>query len=220
MRLALLSLVLLLCGCTATHAPTDPREKLLSGLAGTWDNRTQFTAAPAELKVPPSVDGEWLDLQHATFTRVDAPALGTHVLYLEWRNGGPDGAISRQRIWSFRNDPAGGIRMDFYAFVDGKPYAGRGNDSGAFASLTTEALRGYGPACALQFELQAPGFVGAISAQECTITAASGRRMGINARVALTADGTLEYQESGRLDDGRYAFRVPPTEPYRFRRLR
>jgi hypothetical protein len=44
--------------------------------------------------------------------------------------------------------------------------------------------------------------------------------MGINARVALTADGSLEYQESGVLDDGRYAFRVPPTEPYRFRRLR
>jgi hypothetical protein len=72
----------------------------------------------------------------------------------------------------------------------------------------------------LRFELAPNGFTGAISAQECTITAASGRRMGINARVALTADGTLEYQESGRLDDGRYAFRVPPTEPYRFRRLR
>jgi hypothetical protein len=81
-------------------------------------------------------------------------------------------------------------------------------------------LRRYGPACALRFGLSPAGFEGAISVQECTITAASGRRMGINARVALTADGTLEYQESGVLDNGRYAFRVPPTEPYRFQRLR
>jgi hypothetical protein len=71
----------------------------------------------------------------------------------------------------------------------------------------------------LRFVVQPAGFAGEISAEECTITAASGRRMGINARVALTAEGTLEYQESGRLDDGRYAFRVPPTEPYRFQRL-
>jgi hypothetical protein len=219
MRLSLSILLLLLTGCTATRPNSDPRDSLLSGLAGTWDNRAQFSAAPAELKVPPSVDGEWLDLQHATFTRVDAPALGTHVLYLEWRNGGPTGAISRQRIWSFRNDPAGGIRMDFYAFIDGKPYAGRGGQSGAFQTLANDALRGYGPACALRFVVQPAGFAGEISAEECTITAASGRRMGINARVALTAEGTLEYQDSGRLDDGRYAFRVPPTEPYRFQRL-
>jgi hypothetical protein len=43
--------------------------------------------------------------------------------------------------------------------------------------------------------------------------------MGINARVALTTNGTVEYQEAGLLDDGRYAFRVPRTEPYRFQRL-
>jgi|APFre7841882724_1041349.scaffolds.fasta_scaffold84204_1 hypothetical protein len=220
MRLALSALVLLLCGCTATRAPADPRDALVAGLAGAWDNRQQFAAAPDSLKVPPSVDGEWLDLQHAMFTRVDAPALGDHVLYLEWRSGGPEGTISRQRLWSFRNDPADGLRMDFYAFIDGKPYAGKGTESGTFRSLTTAALRGYGPACALRFDLRGAGFMGAISAEECTITAASGRRMGINARVALTADGSLEYQESGVLDDGRYAFRVPPTEPYRFRRLR
>jgi hypothetical protein len=166
------------------------------------------------------VDEEWLDLQHATFTRIDAPALGTHVLHLEWRSNGPDRPISRQRLWSFRNDPTDGLRMDLYAFIAGQPYAGRGGEPGALATVTKDALRGYGPVCALRFELQPNGFSGVISAQECTITAASGRRMGINARVTLTADGTLEYQESGLLDDGRYAFRVPPTGPCRFQRVR
>lgn len=40
--------------------------------------------------------------QHARFVAVIAPAIGSHVLYLEWRNGGPEGAILRQRISSFR----------------------------------------------------------------------------------------------------------------------
>lgn len=220
MRLVLSVLAVSLAACAIPRMPTDPRDALLSGLAGDWDNRAQFAAAPDALKMPPSVDGEWLDLQHATFTRVDAPAIGDHVLYLEWRKGGPEGEISRQRIWSFRSDPTDGLRMDFYAFIDGKPYTGKSNEDGAFATLTSDTLRGYGPACALRFDLSPAGFEGAISVQECTITAASGRRMGINARVALTADGTLEYQESGVLDNGRYAFRVPPTEPYRFQRIR
>jgi len=44
--------------------------------------------------------------------------------------------------------------------------------------------------------------------------------MGIDARVAMLADGVITYQESGKLTEGRYAFRVPPTLPYRFIRVR
>jgi len=62
-------------------------------------------------------------------------------------------------------------------------------------------------------------FQGVISASQCNITAASGRRMSINAQVELGADGTLEYRESGQLEDGRYAFRVPTSQPYRFVRI-
>ena len=192
-----------------------------AALAGVYDNAAQYEAAPEALKVAPSVDGDWLDHQHAIFARVDAPALGKQVLYLEWRSGGPDGPISRQRIWSFRDDAdSGQVRMDFYAFVDGQAWAGRAEEPDAFVDLEPASLRGYGPDCALRFVRgEQGGWRGAISAEECTLVAASGRAMGINAVVRLDADGTLHYQESGRLESGRYAFRVPPTEPYRFKPL-
>ena len=194
---------------------------LVALLAGDWDNAAQYAAAPAPLKVPPSVQGDWLDAQHARFVPIDAPAVGPQVLYLEWRSGGPEGAISRQRIWSFRADAEGRMRMDFYAFVDGKAWAGRAAEAGAFAALKPTDLRGYGEACALRFAaLPEGGARGEITAAECSLTAASGRRMGIDASVELGVDGTLSYRESGRLEDGRWAFRVPPTEPYRFVRLR
>jgi hypothetical protein len=217
---AALVAVTVLSGCAGltTQAP-DPYTKLMAAMAGQWDNRAQFANAPAALKVAPSVAGEWLDLQHASFTRVSAPAIGNNVLYLEWRSGGPQATISRQRIWSFRNDASGMVRMDFFAFVDGKPLAGRAGDDGAFANLKLTDLRGYSEACALRFRVEATTFVGTISATECSIVAASGRRMGIDATVSLAADGTLSYRESGQLDDGRFAFRVPPTQPYLFRRI-
>ncbi|TVQ41084.1 MAG: hypothetical protein EA370_02715 [Wenzhouxiangella sp.] len=199
----------------------DPAAAVAAALAGSYDNADQYQAAPDALKVPPSVQGDWLDHQHAIFTPVNAPAIGEQVLYLEWRSGGPDGPISRQRIWAFRADPASGqVRMDFYAFVDGDPWAGLVDQPDAFVSLDHSALRGYGPDCALRFTADTSGgWHGTISADECSLVAASGRRMGIDASVELEPDGTLHYRESGRLESGQYAFRVPPTKPYRFKPL-
>lgn len=202
-----------------SRLPRQASAALARALAGQYDNADQFEAAPEALKVPPSVQGEWLDMQHARFVRVEAPAIGDEVLYLEWRSGGPDGPISRQRIWSFREEETGSVRMDFFAFVDGAPWAGRGDEPGAFLELDSNALRGYGPDCALRFEaVEGDGWRGAISADQCSLVAASGRRMGIDAVVEIGADGTIGYQESGRLESGQYAFRVPPTMPYVFKR--
>jgi len=218
-RCPILLAAALFAACAPIAPAPDPTARVVAALAGGWDNSAQYAAAPAALKVPPSVDGDWLDLQHASFHRVDAPRIGPRVLYLEWRRGGPSGEVSRQRIWSFRTDADGSLRMDFFAFVDGAPWVGRGAEPGAFAALDRDALRGYDAVCALRFAIGADGaFVGRIGSDECSLVAASGRRMGIDATVSLAADGTLAYRESGRLEDGRYAFRVPPSQPYRFRR--
>lgn len=198
---------------------SDRAAAVATALAGRYDNRAQFELAPDELKVPPSVDGEWLDMQHAWFVPVNAPRIGDQVLYLEWRSGGSDGSISRQRIWSFWEDDDGTVRMDFFAFVDGDPWAGLTDEPGAFVELEPEDLRGYGTECALRFKPVADGgWLGAISAEECSLVAASGRWMGIDAKVEIGADGSVRYQESGRLESGEYAFRVPPTKPYLFER--
>ncbi len=224
-------IALALAGCAANHGRREATslvearssvlpEAVAAALVGTWDNRAQYEAAPPALKVPPSVDGDWLDHQHARFARIEAPALGAHVLYLEWRSGGPAGPVSRQRIWSFRVDNDGAVRMDFYAFVDGAAWVGKADDPSAFRSLDAAALRGYGPQCALLWTPHEGGLRGVITADACTLTAASGRRMGITATVTLAADGSLDYQESGRLESGAWAFRVPPSQPYRFTRIR
>lgn len=231
MRLVLPSLVaILLAGCAVAPPVPGPvmpaaasrpaPAALYAALEGDFDNRVQYQAAPTALKRRPALDADWLDRQYARFVRVDAPLIGGAVFYLEWRSGGPGGPVSRQRIWSFREAGDGALWMDFYAFPDGKPYEGRGDEPRAFVALAPTALRGYGADCALRFEARAGGWEGETSADRCTIVAGSGRSMGINARVVLDATGGLSYAESGVLPDGRYAFKVPPTEPYRFERVR
>jgi hypothetical protein len=203
----------------ATQALAQPAPELtriVASLEGEWSNATQYRNAPASLKVPPSVAGEWLDWQYAVFRKIDAPLIGTHVLYLEWRSGGPQGALSRQRIWSFRTDDAGKTRMDFYAFQDGLRWVAL--PPADYRALSPSALRGYGPQCALYVTASAAGLDGRITAAECTLTAASGRSMGIDATFSV-ANNLLRYQESGRLATGDYAFRVPPTMPYAFEKV-
>jgi hypothetical protein len=212
----------LLAGCATTpSAPARPDLAALSGgLIGAWDTKAQFDAAPEALKRPP-VAGDayaWLDRQYAQFARVDAPAIGSHVIYLEWRGGGPQGAISRQRLWSFRTDAAGKVRMDFFTFKAPEPFAGSAAQAGAFAALKADDLIGYGEACGLYVEAtSATTFDAKIDEGQCQITARSGRKMGIEARVTLMTTGLL-YNEAGILADGAIAFKVPGGPPYDFRR--
>lgn len=218
---ALLWVAVLAAGCSTLPPPLAPGAgyEVIASLLGAWDNRAQYRAAPEALKVAPSVQGDWLDQQYAEFHVVRVPALGEQVVYLEWRKDGPGGAVSRQRLWSFREDPDGTVRMDFYAFVDGKQWEGRGSDSAAFAGLEKQDLRGYDPSCALYFAKEETLWRGSIRADQCQIVAASGRSMGIDAQVELSVDGKLSYREAGILENGDYAFRVPPTQPYAFRRI-
>lgn len=192
-------------------------------LEGAWSNADQYAFAPDDLKRPPAPGHpyDWLDLQHATFHQVAAPAVGEHVVYLEWRGGGPHGDISRQRLWALREGEDGALAgMDFYTFADPGPYAGRGAAPGAFEDLTPDDLVGYPEGCTLAARRPAwRGYVLDLSPQTCTITTRSGRTMSLEADIEIAPDH-LTYREAGRLEDGRYAFLVPGGPAYRFRRAK
>ncbi len=199
----------------APGAPSHPVERLL----GSWDNAAQFAAAPLALKRPPAAGAPypWLDRQHARFALVDVPAVAgpdARAVHVEWRAGGPEGPVSRRRVWVFRTGPGGRLVMDFYSFTNPEGVAA---DAGALVRLAAADLIGYGPLCALAVETSASGFVAEIP-ETCTITARSGRTMRLSARIVLEGDA-LRYEEAGRLPDGTYAFLVPGGGAYRFVRV-
>lgn len=214
MRVLFLALALSAC---ATAAP-DPLNGYANGLVGSWSNAQQWAQAPEALRQTPAAGHpyDWLDYQAAEFYRVEAPQIGAHVVYLEWR--GEDGQISRQRVWSFRRDDSGAVRMDFFTLRTPEALAGRGAEANAFASLTAADLISYGDACALQVRWLGDGgaFLADIPAT-CRITSRSGRSMRLTAQVHL-GGGALAYQEAGVLEDGAFAFKVPGGPAYVFLR--
>lgn len=189
-------------------SPEAALPPLVAGVAGAYDTRRQFELAPQALRREPAAGHpyDWLDRQHAVFRWVHAPSLGEHVLLLEWRRGGPDGPISRQRLWVFERRQ-GEWRMDFYTLPDEPGATPRSRLDDSFTSLRREELTGYGGACALiatpvrravQFSIP----------PSCSIVARSGRRMQLRAVVRF-GEGELRYREQGVLEDGTIAFMVP-----------
>lgn len=198
----------------------DPIARALDAVPGRYDTRAQFDGAPAAWRREPAVGHpyDWLDRQSGEFRFVEVPALAGRVMYLEWRAGGPEGAISRQRIWRFRQDSDARWVMDFYTLREPARFVGAPRH--ALALLTEADLIGYGPQCAL------PGRVvdGAVEfriPESCAITSRSGRSMRLEATVRFERDRIL-YREAGLLPDGAYAFLVPGVRelPYDFRRVR
>lgn len=206
-------------GCATTSATQrDPSRALI----GTWDNRAQMTAAPEALKRPPVAGGayEWIDGQHATFFPATVPALtgdGAKAIYLVWRSGGPDGPISRQRLWVFRTAANGQKSMDFYAFKNGLAFEAVTSGQDAFKAVTLDDLTAYGPLCSLPVTESATGWSAAIPST-CAIVARSGRKMVLSAQIVVTGN-SLSYSEQGLLESGALAFKVPGGPPYRFIRL-
>ena len=191
--------------------------RVVEQLVGRFDTERQFSAADATLKVPPSVAGQWLDRQSAIMVPISAPAIGKDVVYLEWRSGGPDGSISRQRIWAFDDTPDG-VRMRFYTINKPEMLSARTLRPKSEVKLTLGDLTGYPPECAAQFGVESHSYIGRIDPRTCRIVAQSGRAMRLDVTILVDRRG-FTYQEAGILDSGVRAFAVPPTVPYRFDRL-
>lgn len=226
-RNLLLSVLLLLSGAVLAGESKQPvsslggeLDELLSWMTGEFDNRQQVEHGENHLATAPVEPGRAPDLLYPVFERVHAPALGDHVVYLQWPIGAPDGRLQRQRLWSFRVDHArNALVMDFYTLRD----ADRWRDAQlapdtAVSEITADDVIPYPPACGLPFRRHADVFIGEIPPGECLIVSQETRtEMTINARVIVGRD-QLWYDESGVRPDGSVVFRVPASGSYQFRR--
>lgn len=172
-------------------------------LDGRYTNLAQIAEAYAEGRGNAELDARFME-----FRRVEAPAFGGHVVYLQWRRPDAGGAVTRQRLWSFHDREDGGITMKFYAILDGAALIdAHRTDPARFASLTPGEVTGYPESCDLPFAKTAEGWEGAIPAG-CSITARSGREMSIRARITIEPD-QVRYDEGGVMADGTVVFDVP-----------
>ncbi len=195
-------------------------DELLHWMTGEFDNRQQVALGEHHLATSPVEPGREPGLLYPVFARVHAPALGEHVIYLQWPIGAPDGRLQRQRLWGFRLDrQRNALMMDFYTLRE----PDRWRDAhlapeSAVREITTEDVIPYPAACSLPFRRHADVFIGEIPPGDCLIVSQETRtEMIINARVIVGRD-QLWYDESGVRPDGSVVFRVPAAGAYQFRR--
>jgi hypothetical protein len=209
------ALLLVAGGAFADVSGPDAFERL----EGRWSNAAQVQRLPADVARRASPGRPWLDSQYARFVRFPAPQLGELVYYMEWRAGGPEGEITRQRIWAFRHRGTAAPTMRFYVTERPDLWAASAADPALLATLAKDRLPEYPPGCEVVFARRGGGWEGAIPPEACVIVARqSQRRMTIAARVTLDGD-RWHYDEAGTLDDGTKAFVVPEGHRYVFLRV-
>lgn len=189
-------------------------------LAGEFDNTRQVISGENLLREGPVDRDQVPDLLYPIFSLVEAPAIGEHVVYLQWHQGSADGPLQRQRIWAFTVDAEqNAVIMDFYTLRDPNRWRDAHlNPATAVRDMTRADLLPYPAACRLPFRRYINVFIGEIPKGACRIVSQQTRtEMTIHARIVVGA-GQLWYEESGVRTDGSVVFRVPVSGSYQFQR--
>lgn len=193
---------------------------LLSWIVGEFDNRQQIAKGENALLETMPDAARAPDLLFPVFAQVQAPALGRHVIYLQWPMGSPEGRLQRQRIWTFEIDEQrNAVMMDFFTLREPDRWRDAHlKPETALCDITREDVIPYPPACRLPFRRHADAFIGEIPRGDCRIISQQTRTdMTINAKIVIARD-QVWYAESGVRQDGSIVFKVPAVGSYQFRR--
>ena len=171
----LVVLLLVSAGATASTAnfsetppPRAVQEKdfrtFLSWFEGAFDSGEQVAFAD-ELGIPKDAVPERI---HSIFKRVDLPAFGEHVFYVEQYLDGDPSKIYRQRLYSFSLDPdEQAIKLVIHIPSDTKALVGAHNDPSKLAGVTPEATRTM-PGCDVFWQRRGDAFLGYMKPGACT----------------------------------------------------
>jgi CpeT/CpcT family (DUF1001) len=217
--------VLFLCVCVFSSAQATTlaehlaaeRATLLTWVQGTFSNVRQAREGTNALADKATAAEFAPDVLFPIFKKIDVPAFGAHVVYLQWPMGTPDGELQRQRIWVFADDPArNAVMMKFYTLKEPEKWLNAHVDPAKVRAMTAADVIPYPPACDLPFRRQADVFLGEIPRGECKIVSQQTKiSMTINARIVVGND-QVWYNESGTREDGSVVFQVPRSGAYEF----
>jgi hypothetical protein len=147
-------------------------KQFLEWFEGRFDNELQVFFQE-DLKTP---EDARVNRIHSIFKRVDLPAFGATVFYVEQYGDGDPAKIYRQRLYSFTPDYAeGAIKLVIHAPKNAAALAGAWKDASKLAGLNLSDAQVY-PGCDVWWKRQENQFVGYMRKDACRIQSRSGRR--------------------------------------------
>lgn len=204
----------------AAFAQGSPLEKdlgqFLSWFEGRYDNALQAFWEP-DLGVPEPDRHERI---HSIFRKVDAPAFGNEVFYVEQYLAGDPSSIYRQRIYSFSADAEeDAIRLRIFTPKRAGELVGAyRNQSGLARMKLADATTNAG--CDVFWRRRANQFVGFMKTGACRIASERlGKEIVISDDLLLTED-EIWIADRAETGDGDYVFGNRAGVPHKLRKIR
>lgn len=159
----------------ANHATAQSPEADLAAIMemwpGTYNNNNQIDEAIANgddvWRLDGSGEGGYLNIT-SHYARVDLPAFGENVLYVEeYRDGVPD-ATYRQRIYTLWVDEEEQVvRVRFWNFKDRQKYVGAWQELSRIAELSPDELSALPGICDLRAERKGENYYLPMRGKDC-----------------------------------------------------
>lgn len=141
----------------------------------------------------------WVARHHKIFKRVDLPAFGPTVTYVEQYAGDPPGALVRQRLYVHSVDTdTQQIITDIYAFRgdDAEAVVGAQDDPSKLALFTPAKMDKLPDGCAIRWQQRGEVFVGTQTPEECLYTPEGfGQKVRVRDTIMLTAESMTTETE-------------------------
>ena len=183
---------------------------------GRYDNEQQVFF-DADLKTPPDARNNRI---HSIFRKVDLPAFGENVFYVEQYADGDPTQIYRQRIYVFSIDSAeNAIKLVIHAPKDAALLAGAYRDTSKLAGLEPAQTDAY-PGCEVYWRREEAQFRGTMKPGACRIESRrSGRTIVVTDDLLLTPD-SLWIQDRAVDAQGAYVYGNRAGVPHKLRKVR
>ena len=200
---------------------TDPFARDLLILAdwfeGEFDNEEQvwFQADPRSA----TPDDERHERIHTIHTRLDLPAFGAHVFYVEEYKDNDPAAVFRQRLVLFssdREEPA--IRMRQGFFNEPKRFLGAHRAPEKLAGLTTDDVF-FLDQCDVFWRRSADQYEGGMKPKSCVFGEGKDRRYSVH-NMVLSAGKYWRVDSTFRISDGSLYVGHSVDRPFKMRRAR
>lgn len=198
---------------------TDPNARdlliLTQWFEGDFDNEEQlwFQADPRSA----TPDDERHVQIHTSHRRLQLPAFGEHVFYVEEYKDNDPTDIIRQRFVTFASEPEQGrIRMKQGFFKDPEAARGAHRDPGKLGGIGAEDVF-FLDGCDVFWQRRADQYEGAMAPQACAFGEGDARRYSVH-NLTLSATKYWRVDTTFRFSDGELHAGMPVDQPFRLRR--
>jgi hypothetical protein len=179
--------------------PADILNRQAEDLANMWDGAFD-TANQVNFQERFSQPAEgWVARHHKIFKRVDLPAFGSTVTYVEHYAGDPPGQLVRQRLYVHSVDTdAQQVITDIYAFRgdDVAKVVGAHQNPSKLSGLTPAKMDKLPGGCAIRWQSRGDVFVGTQAPEDCLYTPEGfGQQVRLRDTITLTAEAMTTETE-------------------------